>query len=498
MKKILLAGIVLLAASPMWAQLERGAFTETGRGASTAFVTDYQALGINPANIAFGNEYNKKYTFGLFQFSLSNYAEGFTKTNLRDAVFGVDDELTTQQQFDAGEDFANTTLSLDFTTTLFGLAINTENAGNFAFAINLRGNHFSVFNEEGANHLWRGFMDPYFDQWIVEDEFGNEETIANQGPDGDRIDDVVLGVASDPKYATELYNETVVRDLSYMEYNFGYGRHVYENEDMSLYAGVGVKYLQGIYVLNLTIEGNEVKEAYTASMPALDIDYGSGALTNPSTVTGGGYNPVGDGFGFDFGVALELNDQLRISASVTDIGSLTFDGNVYRSSDTLVHDIESIGIESYNVFGEFDVFAGKDGVFEWTGEEERKVTLPTQARIGIAYFASEKVRLGLDMAAPLNEQPGNLDRFAFAMGGEYLATQSIRISAGIGAWDNYNFRVPMGVNFVVGEGTWEFGVSTRDITYFFKQDKPNMSLAAGFMRFRFGEEESGNPSRMYN
>lgn len=498
MKKIALAGLILFTTSPIWAQLEGGAFTETGRGASTAFVTDYQALGINPANIAFGNEYNKKFTFSLMQFSTSIYSEGIAKPEFKDAMFGVDDKISVDDQFNASTDFENTAMSLDLTTTLFGFAVNTEKAGNFAFSINMKANYFSVFNDEGSAHLWRGYVDPYFDQWIVEDEFGNEQTIANEGPDSDRIDDVIKGFSTNPKNGSELYNGTVLRTMSYMEYNVGYGRHVYENEDMSVYAGVGVKYLQGLYVMNLTIEDNEVKEAYTASTPSLGIDYGSGALTNPSTVEGSGFQPVGTGFGFDLGVAIELNDQFRVSASVTDIGSLTFDGNVYNTSDTLIYDIETIGIESYNVFTEFDVFAGDDGLFDWVGQEEKKVTLATQARLGIAYFHNEKLRLGLDMAVPLNDEPGNLDRFAFAMGGEYLATQVIRVSAGVGAGDNYAFRVPVGLNFVTGGGTWEFGVSTRDVLYFFKDEKPNLSLAAGFLRFRFGEMETGTTSRMYN
>ncbi len=498
MKKIILAGIILFAASPIWAQLEGGAFTETGRGASTAFITDYQALGINPANLGFGNEYNKKYTFSLFQFSFSQYAEGFTKENLSSARKGIDTKLTAAEQYSASLDFAKTDLSLDFTSTLFGFAVNTENAGNFAFAINLKASHFSNLNDEASGHLWRGFVDPYFDQWVVRDEFGNLDTIANEGPSSTRIDEVELGFSTDPKYASELYSNTVVKDMSYMEYSVGYGRNVYENEDLSLYAGVGLKYLEGLYVLNLTIEDSEVKEAYTASSPSLGIDYGSAAETNPSRVAGTGYSPVGQGFGFDFGLALELNDQFRISAAVTDIGSLTFDGNVYSSKDTLIHDIESSGIESYNVFTEFDVFAGKDGVFKWTGEEEKKVTLPTQMRLGLAYFINEKFRLGLDMVAPLNEEPGNLNGFVFAMGGEYLASKVIRVSTGFSAGGNYAFRIPLGLNFVINEGAWEFGVASRDILYFFKDDQPNFSLAAGFLRFRFGEMEKGNPSRMYN
>ncbi len=498
MKKSLLMGSLMLVSVCAFSQIEGGAFTETGRGAAAAFVTDYQALGINPANIAFGNEYNKRYTFGLGQMTLSNYAEGFTKSNLRGAILGVDDDISADEQFNAARDFANTVLSLDFTMTLAGFAVNTEKAGNFAFAVNFKGSHYSVFNDEGANHLWRGFVDPYFDRWVVEDESGIRDTIANQGPDSDRIEDVILGFSSDPQNASALYNGTVVRDLAYMEYHLGYGRQIVDNDEIAIYAGASVKYMEGIYVLDVTIEDNEVQEAYTASSPAMNIDYGSGALTNPSLQEGTGFTPVGDGFGFDLGLAIELNDQFRVTGSITDIGSINFDGNVYTSSDTLIYDINSIGIESYNIFTEFDVFAGDDGVFEWTGVEDKKVKLPTKARFGIGYFHSEKFRIGLDMAFPLNEQPGNLDRFSFAMGGDYIPIPAVRISAGFGAGDNYAFRVPFGLNFMIGEGTWEFGVASRDILYYFKDDKPNLSLAMGFLRFRFGEMDKGNPSRMFN
>lgn len=497
MKTIFLAGILLIVATPLFAQLEGSAFTETGRGASNAFVTDYQALGINPANIALGNEYNKKFTFSIGQFALSDYAEGFTKKQLSNAIFGVDDDLTEAERFQAAEDFTNTKLSIDANTTLFGFAVNTQKAGSFAFGVNFVASHYSVFNETGASQLWTGFVDPYFDQWVVEDEFGQRDTIANAGPGSDRIDDVLLGIASDPLYASQLYDGTVVRALSYMSYSFGYGRNVFENDDVSVFAGVGVKYLQGLYVLNVTVEDNEVKEAYTASTPGLGIDYGSSALTNPSALTGGGFQSIGDGFGFDFGVTVELNDQLRIAASVTDIGSITYDGNVYTSRDTLVNDIATNGIESYNLFAEFDAFAGQDGLFQWDGEKETKVNLPTKARLGIGYFYNEKLRLGLDLAFPLNEEPGNIETVSFAAGAEFIPTPVVHIQAGIGAGDNYQFRIPVGFVFVIGDGLWELGVASRDILYFFKEDEPNLSVAAGFMRFRFGEMDKGNQSRMF-
>ena len=56
---------LICLSTSIYAQTERAAFTETGRGAANAFVTDYHALGINPANLAFGNEYNKQLTIGF-------------------------------------------------------------------------------------------------------------------------------------------------------------------------------------------------------------------------------------------------------------------------------------------------------------------------------------------------------------------------------------------------------------------------------------------------
>jgi hypothetical protein len=497
MKKIILSLFGILSTSFLLAQAEKAAFTETGRGAVNAFVTDYHALGINPANLAYGNEYKKKYTLGFAQASLSNYGEGFTRSELWGAITGVDDNLPIADQFDAAERFANTVLSLDANVLLLGFSVNTESAGNFAFSIGTRFSHFSVFNETGSDHLWLGYVDPYFDRWVVAGNGGND-TIANGGANSPQVDDVILGLSSNPQFATALYNNTTVRSMSYTEYNLGYGRTVYENDDFRINAGVGLKYLQGLYVLNLVVAENQVVNAFTASTPALDIDYGSASLTNPSAVDGTGLKPVGTGFGFDFGVAMELNDQFRFSASVTDIGSITFDGNVYSSADTLVYDMETQGLDGYNFFNQLDVFAGDDGLFQWNGLEKQKLNLPTQLRMGLAYFTTEKIRLGLDLAFPMNDEPGNIDRMSFAMGGEYLVSDGFRISAGFAAGENYEFRIPIGFNFIGKEGAWEAGIASRDVLYFLRDVRPNLSLAMGFLRFRFGTMEKGIQSRLFN
>ncbi|MEM9052209.1 MAG: hypothetical protein AAGC47_09180, partial [Bacteroidota bacterium] len=82
MKSKLLLFSFFLSSSIAFSQMENASFTETGRGASFAFVTDYQALGINPANLGFGNRYDKQYTLGLGQFGVSLYSEAFTRSQL--------------------------------------------------------------------------------------------------------------------------------------------------------------------------------------------------------------------------------------------------------------------------------------------------------------------------------------------------------------------------------------------------------------------------------
>lgn len=478
------------------AQLENAAFTETGRGAATAFATDYHALGINPANLAFGNRYNKKFTLGIGQVGASIYSEAFDRQDFSRAIFGVDDELTAEEKQEIASDFASSDLAANVYSTLLGFAVNTENAGNFAVSVNFRATYFSNLNDNAASQLFSGFVDPYFNQWVVEDQDGNTSVIPNQGANYDNLENVILGQSTNPQFASDLYSGTRIRSMAFTEINLGYGRNVYESDDLLIHAGVGLKYLQGLFVMDLNIDDGGVVDAFAAVTPAAGIDLGE-EDDNPSFVEGDGYTPVGDGFGFDLGLAAEVGDQFRVSVAVTDIGSILFDGNVFTSGDTVVFDIETDGIDSYNVFTQFDDFAGDDGVFDWTGQEERRVNLPTQLRTGIGYFHNEKLRIGLDLALPLNDEPANIENAAFALGAEFLPSESFSLSAGIGAGDNFGFRVPFGVNFIVDEGTWEFGLATRDLLYAFKDNRPNISLVMGLLRFRFGEMGGEQPSRMY-
>jgi hypothetical protein len=59
------------------------------------------------------------------------------------------------------------------------------------------------------------------------------------------------------------------------------------------------------------------------------------------------------------------------------------------------------------------------------------------------------------------------------------------LSAGLVTGGDYDTKIPVGVTFIAGNGTYEAGIASRDAVTFFADRKPTVSLSMGFLRFRF-------------
>jgi hypothetical protein len=108
--------------------------------------------------------------------------------------------------------------------------------------------------------------------------------------------------------------------MSWMrEWNLSYGRKLFEvDSTFALYAGVGIKYFQGLAYLDIRSENNQL-DAFSAMSPVFGIDYGSAANLNPSNVAGNGMKPVGHGFGFDFGVNAGPGRAIKVMQSAVGV-----------------------------------------------------------------------------------------------------------------------------------------------------------------------------------
>lgn len=116
------------------------------------------------------------------------------------------------------------------------------------------------------------------------------------------------------------------------------------------------------------------------------MDYGSAAINNRSALpqTGASFfkSPVGTGYGVGFGVNATLFEKIHLAASVTNLGSITYTGNVYSIVDTLLIGYNQDGLDDLNIAEVPAEILEEAVLFEINGLQERKVNLPEQLRLG--------------------------------------------------------------------------------------------------------------------
>ena len=164
---------------------------------------------------------------------------------------------------------------------------------------------------------------------------------------------------------------------------------------------------------------------------------------------------------------------------------MTYTGNVYESVDTALVTFNRPGITSLNVAEAVPELIEESGLIKVVGLESHTVTLPGTFRLGGSIDLGEKAHFGVDLVAPLNTEPGSFEQFAWGIGGDIILFKRIVLMAGFTGGSGYDNQLPIGINFVLREGAFEFGISSRDAVTFFRDNKPTISSAFGFARIRF-------------
>lgn len=467
------------------AQSELTAFSSTGRAAATTFVTDYQCVGINPANLGWKPRHEgKRISVGLLESTFSVFSDALSRDDMRTRVLNGDFRFDRAQQEEAARVFGNAGATAHFDVMSIGFAVSTEQAGGFAFAVRDRIGSSAHFNPRMADLFFKGFGSDYFDLLVL----ATGDTITNYANMSlDSLALVVLGVATRPQAIGRLANDTGVRSSWYREYAFSYGRHLVRSDDFELHIGIGLKYLSGIGIIDVQASDNTL-HGFSALSDDFEIDYQAGRRRTDARVTAGKLafpKAVGSGFGFDIGFSAVVRKDWTIGAAVNNIGSITWKGNAYTASNGSLIDLASAGLENYDLINGFEDLAIHSGLLDWQASSARKVALPTNARIGVGKRFGERVEVGADLVLPLNEVPGNVQAPLFALGGDVRPVKWLQLSAGVQTGGGMNTKLPVGITFIAGNGTWETGLASRDVVTYFTQRNPTISLSFGFLRFRF-------------
>lgn len=479
------------------AQTQGISYTAVGRGVATTFVTDYHALGINASALGWGNEYGKRFTTGASEFNFGIYSDSLNADRLRKLYKAIRSDMTGKnqeegqwaQQREYAQDYARAGIALDANFNWLGFSYHSETFGGIAFNINEQYNWYSKLNEETSDLIFGGKLAEYFDQLTV--VYGTDTTVIPNSDNisQDTLDHVVLGTISVPLLLSQITEGSSIRMVWNRNYNFGYGRKLFgDDSTFAVYAGVGGRFIQSMGMLSLESEGNGQVRMYSALSPGFDIDYGAIATMNPSNYSETGFvpKPVGMGYGIDLAVSTRIMSFLKIGLAVNNIGSVKYTRNVYEIRDTIVGDLSLNGLANYNITNSMDLLLQDGGLLSLKGQEEYVLKNAANIRLGASMDFGKFASVGIDFIAPFDsESPGSIDNYVISVGGDIKPTKWLTLSAGYYGGGIYQHNIPLGVNFVLGGGTYEVGIASRDALSFFMNTSRSISTAFGFARVRF-------------
>jgi hypothetical protein len=469
----LAAGLALPATA--FAQNELSNFSATGRGGViNTFATDYQAVGINPANL--GRSTNFRVAFTIGEVGAGIGSQSLSKTTFKHILYDGKQSIGAAERATLVDQLSgDNVLNFNLDTNLFGLAVTLPNGlGGLAFSSRQRiGGHLAL-NRNAADIIINGQ-----NAAVVKQYYPTPNTSGTPTPTA----------ANAPLISTVL-DGTSIQAAVTNEFNVAYGIQVYHNDGFKLSLGAGYRYIQGIGIADIRVSGGNLT-AYTSLSPVFDVNYGALA-TNASNFnyeSGSGLKPVGHGNGFDAGVSAEIGKIFRFGASVTDMGSMTWTGNVLEASDQKLQQTASTGVQTYNVLKEissqFDT--DKQNLFTYTTAKERTAALPAKLRLGGGIRINKFFEAGLDVTTPLNKVAGNLTTTFVGLGVDYKPLNWLKLSSGFTGGAGYGKSLPLGLTFV--SPLWEAGISTRDVVGLLSEDSPYSSVAFGILRFKIGASE---------
>lgn len=449
------------------AQNELSNFTATGRGGViNSFAQDYQAIGINPANLGWAGDATVAFTVGEVGAGLASRT--LSKSLFQHLLFDGNQAIGPAEKAELVKGFeGDNALNLNVDATSLAFAITLPNGlGGVAVSNRQRVAAHLAFNHNAADVLINGkdaaSVQPYYPSVIV-----GTQTLP-------------------PPLLSNFLDGTAIQLAWTSEYNLSYGVQVLDAAGVKLSVGAGYRYIQGIGISDIQVSGGNLA-AYTALSPIFKVNYGSLAA-NPqfNLETGSGLHPVGRGHGYDFGVAAEVGKLVRLGASVADLGTMTWTGNVVTAADQQLQATSSTGVNTYNVIKEivnqFDT--NQTNLFTYQAAQERRANLPAKLRLGAGVRLSSLFEAGVDFTAPLNKVAGNLKSPFLGLGVDFKPLPSLRLSTGLSGGAGYGVSLPLGVTLV--SPIWEAGISSRDVVGYFNGKSPYYSLALGFLRFKLG------------
>ncbi|TND08245.1 MAG: hypothetical protein FD123_2500 [Bacteroidetes bacterium] len=459
---LLAAGLSALAAT---AQIDIGMQPAMGKGgAGTAILRNWEAIGINPANL--GWKENHLVSVGAFNFGVSAQSKALDAEQLREALQNPEDTFSTADKQLYSSIFTTPDgLNLQSNITWGSFSVATPKFGGLAVNLRDRGYAHVGLNHNAADILFNGQNAALFQD-----------------------------TATYSKTIGEILDSTNLSFMAYRELNIAYGRRIAAfgtegtdgEKENQLFAGIGVKMLWGMAHCEAMAENKQLT-GHASMSTNFGVNYGAIQNFDPQK-TDLLFNSVGNGMAIDAGVSFVLKQKFRFGLALTDMGSIKWKNNLLITTDTTMTPLDTTnnGINSWNL-GEQGSFAfANDGLFNYGPGPDYKTTLPSRLRIG-AGIKLERFEIAADVVVPVSNQSMNISSPYFALGAEYNLLGFIKFSGGISGNGDWGLSVPVGLNVGFG-GVVETGVATGDLLSLFgSSENPNLSVSFFILRININK-----------
>ncbi len=282
---------------------------------------------------------------------------------------------------------------------------------------------------------------------------------------------------------------TSVRLIWNRNYNFGYGLKLFGNEEkLALFGGIGFRFIQSMAYYDLQSDAGGLRVNSSIDLDDLTAQ-GFASNINPfnaSSIGGIFSKPIGNGFGLDFSASAILFNKIRVAAAVNNIGSVKYDQFKYTGNTALPQEIAVEDFDPASSAATVQGLLSGSQLLNYQGKETVKVSNASNFRFGANIQLIKQLNVGIDFVSPFDkDNPLSIPNGIFAFGLDFRPVKFISLNVGFINGGLYQGYVPAGINFILKNGTYEFGISSQDIVHFITNSGNSVSAAFGFARFRF-------------
>lgn len=467
MKKAFLPIAYCLFPALLFAQVDLGLPSITGMGgAANGVAKDWECIGINPANLGWKANYRFSITTMVFGISAQSDAVNFLQ--LQNGIvnpggkFSIEDKKAFAASFSGAEG-----LNLNSNITWLAFSFKVPKAGGFAVNFCDRTFGHVKLNKNAAEIIFLGTDAPVF-----QDTMAYVQNMSN------------------------VFDGSEVGFMHYREMNLAYGTKLFgiggtpELSKVSLYGGIGFKYLWGLGNYEMAAENN-VLSGHSSFSTKFGINYGAVKNFTPEK-TSGLFSASGHGTAFDLGVGVGVG-IVKITLSAVDMGKITWDKNVLVVNDTLLPDtsgFNSSGINSWSLAEQAGQLFNDSGIIQYKPGSAYETPLPSRFRIGLGWQVSKRMVVGTDLVLPISNNPANLQNAYFALGTAIGLASNLEISFGVAGNSTYKFSLPVGITLARFFKIFELRLATSDVLNFISPgENPNISLSFSLFRFNLSEKK---------